>query len=147
MRISDWSSDVCSSDLGGGLGLIWTPDRWTVSFDGSYSDSHRTETQKATRMRSNRRVGYTFTYLDDDVVPNLEFEDFDITDHDLFLTTAANSDYARNRFVTDRRDRIWAGRLDVERELDGFITSVKAGGRYSDHHRTNDNARSEEHTS
>ncbi len=126
---------------GGGLGLIWTPDRWTVSFDGSYSDSHRTETQKATRMRSNRRVGYTLTYLDDDVVPNVEFEDFDITDHDLFLTTASNSVYARNRFVTDRRDRIWAGRLDVERELDGFITSVKVGGRYSDHHRTNDNAR------
>ncbi|QCB53050.1 TonB-dependent receptor [Sphingopyxis sp. PAMC25046] len=126
---------------GGGLGLIWTPDRWTVSFDGSYSDSHRTETQKATRMRSNRRVGYTLTYLDDDVVPNVEFEDFDITDHDLFLTTAANSVYARNRFVTDRRDRIWAGRLDIERELDGFITSVKVGGRYSDHHRTNDNAR------
>lgn len=126
---------------GGGLGLIWTPDRWTVSFDGSYSDSHRTEMQKATRMRSNRRVGYTLTYLDDDVVPNVEFEDFDITDHDLFLTTAANSVYARNRFVTDRRDRIWAGRLDIERELDGFITSVKVGGRYSDHHRTNDNAR------
>ncbi|WP_447954182.1 TonB-dependent receptor [Sphingopyxis chilensis] len=126
---------------GGGLGLIWTPDRWTVSFDGSYSDSHRTETQKATRMRSNRRVGYTLTYLDDDVVPNVEFEDFDITDHDLFLTTAPNSVYARNRFVTDRRDRIWAGRLDIERELDGFITSVKVGGRYSDHHRTNDNAR------
>src|SRR3546814_12361444 len=76
MRISDWSSDVCSSDL-----------------------------------------------------------------HDLFLTTAANSVYARNRFVTDRRDRIWAGRLDVERELAGFITSDKVGGRYSDHHRTNDNAR------
>src|SRR3546814_5406936 len=84
---------------------------------------------------------YTLTYLDDDVVPNVAFEDFDITDHDLFLTTAANSVYARNRFVTDRRDRIWAGRLDVERELDGFITSVKVGGRYSDHHRTNDNAR------
>src|SRR3546814_13939893 len=92
-------------------------------------------------MRSNRRVGYTLTYLDDDVVPNVAFEDFDITDHDLFLTTAANSVYARNRFVTDRRDRIWAGRLDVERELDGFITSVKVGGRYSDHSRTNANAR------
>lgn len=126
---------------GGGLNLIWTPDRWTVSFDGSYSDSHRTETQKATRMRSNRRVGYTLSYVDDNVVPVVEFEDFDITDHDLFLTTAANSVYARNRFVTDRRDRIWAGRLDVERELDGFITSVKVGGRYSDHQRTNDNAR------
>lgn len=126
---------------GGGVNIIWTPDRWTVSLDGSYSDSHRTETQKATRMRSNRRVGYTLTYLDDDVVPNVEFDDFDITDHDLFLTTAANSVYARNRFVTDRQDTIWAAKLDAERELDGFITSIKVGGRYSDHQRTNDNAR------
>lgn len=126
---------------GGGVNIVWTPDRWTVSFDGSYSDSHRTETQKATRMRSNRRVGYTLTYLDDDVVPNVEFDDFDITDHDLFLTTAANSVYARNRFVTDRQDTIWAAKLDAERELDGFITSIKVGGRYSDHQRTNDNAR------
>lgn len=126
---------------GGGVNIVWTPDRWTVSLDGSYSDSHRTETQKATRMRSNRRVGYTLTYLDDDVVPNVEFDDFDITDHDLFLTTAANSVYARNRFVTDRQDTIWAAKLDAERELDGFITSIKVGGRYSDHQRTNDNAR------
>lgn len=126
---------------GGGLSLIWSPDRWIVSFDGSYSDSHRTETQKATRMRSNRRVGYTLSYVDDNVVPVVAFEDFDITDHDLFLTTAPNSVYARNRFATDRRDRIWAARLDAERELDGFITSVKIGGRFSDHHRTNDNAR------
>ncbi|MGV1683599.1 TonB-dependent receptor [Sphingopyxis sp. NJF-3] len=126
---------------GGGVNIVWTPDRWTVSLDGSYSDSHRTETQKATRMRSNRRVGYTLTYEGDDVVPNVAFDDFDITDHDLFLTTAANSVYARNRFVTDRRDTIWAAKLDAERELDGFITSIKVGGRYSDHQRTNDNAR------
>lgn len=126
---------------GGGVNIIWTPDRWTVSLDGSYSDSHRTETQKATRMRSNRRVGYTLTYEGDDVVPNVAFDDFDITDHDLFLTTAANSVYARNRFVTDRQDTIWAAKLDAERELDGFITSIKVGGRYSDHQRTNDNAR------
>src|SRR3546814_11391951 len=90
MRISDGvqtcALPICNETYkGGGLNLIWTPDRWTVSFDGSYSDSHRTETQKATRMRSNRRVGYTLTYLDDDVVPNVAFEDFDITDPDLFL--------------------------------------------------------------
>jgi TonB-dependent receptor len=126
---------------GGGVSLIWTPDRWNVSFDGSYSDSHRTETQKATRMRSNRRVGYTLTYEGDNVVPNVEFDNFDITDHDLFLTTAANSVYARNRFATDRQDTIWAAKLDAERELDGFITSIKVGGRLSDHQRTNDNAR------
>lgn len=126
---------------GGGISLIWSPGRWNMSLDASYSNSHRTETQKQTRMRSNGRVGYTLSYEGDDVVPVVEFDNFDITDHDLFLTTAANSVYARNRFVTDRTDRIWAARLDVERELDGFLTSVKFGGRVSDHHRTNDNAR------
>lgn len=127
--------------LGGGLNLIWSPDRWNIAFDGSYSRSHRTETQKATRMRSSRRVAYELTYDDDNVVPTVTFDNFDITNHDLFLTTAANSVYARNRFATDRQDEIWAARLDVQRELDGFITSVKVGGRFSDHHRTNDNAR------
>lgn len=132
--------------LGGGLSLIWSPDRWNIAFDGSYSNSHRTETQKATRMRSSRRVGYTLTYEGDDVVPNVEFDNFDITDPNLFLTTAANSVYARNRFATDREDRIWAAKLDAERELDGFFTSFKVGGRFSDHHRTNDNARNNDLT-
>lgn len=127
--------------LGGGLSLIWSPERWNIAFDASYSNSHRTETQKQTRMRSNRRVGYTLSYVDDNVVPIVEFDDFDITDPDLFVTTAPNSVYARRRFVTDREDRIWAAKLDIERELDGFLTSVKFGGRFSDHHRTNDNAR------
>ncbi len=127
--------------VGGGISLIWSPNRWNISFDGSYSNSHRTETQKQTRMRSNRRVAYELSYEEGDVVPHVTFDNFDITDHDLFLTTAANSVYARNRFVTDRTDRIWAARLDLDRELDGFFTSVKFGGRISDHHRTNDNAR------
>lgn len=127
--------------VGGGISLAWTPDRWNIAFDGSYSRSHRTETQKQTRMRSNRRVAYTLTYEGDNVVPVVDFEDFDVTDHDLFLTTAANSVYARNRFNTDRNDAIWAARLDVTRDLDGFVSAIKVGGRYSDHHRTNDNAR------
>ena len=127
--------------LGGGLSLIWSPDRWNVAFDASYSNSHRTETQKQTRMRSTRRVGYTLTYEGDDVVPVVAFDNFDITDPNLFLANAANAVYARRRFVTDRTDRIWAARLDIDRELDGFITGVKFGGRVSDHHRTNDNAR------
>lgn len=127
--------------LGGGASLIWTPDRWNVALDASYSKSHRTETQKQTRMRSTRRVGYTLSYLDDDVVPVVTFDNFDITDPNLFLATANNAVYARRRFVTDRTDRIWAARLDIDRELDGFISSIKFGGRISDHHRTNDNAR------
>ncbi|ALJ15870.1 TonB-dependent receptor [Sphingopyxis macrogoltabida] len=127
--------------LGGGVSLIWSPERWNIALDASYSNSHRTETQKQTRMRSNRRVGYTLSYEGDNVVPVVEFDDFDITDPDLFVTTAPNSVYARRRFVTDREDTIWAAKLDIERELDGFLTSVKFGGRFSDHHRTNDNAR------
>ena len=125
--------------LGGGLNLIWRPGRWTISADGSYSGSHRTETQKATRMRSTSRVGYVLTMVGE--VPHVTFDSFDVTDPANFLATAATAVYARNRFVTDRRDRIRAGRFDAERELDGFFTTLKLGGRISDHRRTNDNAR------
>jgi TonB-dependent receptor len=128
------------SYLGGGLTLNWHNDRLNIVADGSYSGSHRTETQKATRMRSSRRVGYTLTYEDQNVVPTVVFDNFDINDPSLFLASAANSVYARNRFVTDRRDQIWAGRVDASYDLDGFFNAIKIGGRYSDHHRTNDNA-------
>ncbi len=127
--------------LGGGLSLIWRPDQWTISADASYSSSHRTETQKATRMRSTTRVGYTLTYDRDNVVPNVVFDNFDVTNPANFLATAATSVYARNRFVTDRKDTIWAGRFDAQRQLDGFFTSFKIGARVSNHDRTNDNAR------
>lgn len=127
--------------IGGGLSLNWTPGPWQFTADASFSKSHRTETQKQTRMRSTNRVAYTLSYLDDDVVPNVTFDNFDVTDPANFLNTAANAVYARNRFVTDRKDEIWAGRFDVNRELDGFFTAFKFGARYSSHHRTNDNAR------
>ncbi|MFA6116752.1 MAG: TonB-dependent receptor [Sphingomonas sp.] len=127
--------------LGGGISLAWTPDRWKITADGSYSRSHRTETQKATRMRSTNRVGYTLTYVGDNVVPTVVFDNFDVTNPANFLALANNAVYARNRFVTDREDEIWAGRFDVTRELDGFLTSVKVGARVSNHQRTNDNAR------
>ncbi len=127
--------------IGGGLSLNWTPGPWQFTADASFSKSHRTETQKQTRMRSTNRVAYTLSYLDDDVVPNVTFDNFDVTDPANFLNTAANAVYARNRFVTDRKDEIWAGRFDVNRELEGFFTAFKFGARYSSHHRTNDNAR------
>lgn len=127
--------------IGGGLSLNWTPGPWQFTADASFSKSHRTETQKQTRMRSTNRVAYTLSYLDDDVVPNVTFDNFDVTDPAAFLNTAANAVYARNRFVTDRKDEIWAGRFDVNRELEGFFTGFKFGARYSSHHRTNDNAR------
>ncbi len=128
--------------IGGGASLAWKPENWVITADVSYSGSHRTETQKQTRMRSTTRVPYELTYVGDNVVPNVIFGNgFDVTNPASFLATAANAVYARNRFVTDRRDKIWAGRYDVERKLDGFLTSFKFGARYSEHHRTNDNAR------
>jgi iron complex outermembrane receptor protein len=126
---------------GGGLNLIWRPDRWTISVDGSYSDSHRTEKQRQTRMRSTTRVPYTLTYVGDNDVPNVTFGNgFDVTNPASFLSATPTSVYARNRFVTDRQDKIWAGRFDVSRDFDGFFNQFKFGGRISDHHRTNDNA-------
>jgi iron complex outermembrane receptor protein len=127
--------------FGGGLSLNWTPDRWQFTADGSYSYSHRTETQKATRMRSTNRVGYVLTYDNDDVVPDIDFDNFDVTNPANFLNVANNAVYARNRFVTNRKDKIYAGRFDVNRELDGFFTAFKFGARYSEHRRTVDNNR------
>ncbi|MET0307260.1 MAG: TonB-dependent receptor [Sphingomonas sp.] len=117
----------------------WKDDHLAITGDGSFSQSHRTETQKATRMRSTTRVGYTLDYSDSPIVPVVTFNNFDITNPANFNAPANNAVYARNRLVTDRRDDIYAGRLDAEYSFDqGFIRSIKIGGRYSEHHRTLD---------
>lgn len=126
---------------GGGATINWKPGRFSITADASFSNSHRTETQKATRMRSTTRVGYDLDYTDSPIVPRVTFFNFDVNDPAAFGASAATSVYARNRFVTDRRDNIWAGRADAEYDVsdDGFLRSFKVGGRYSEHHRTLDN--------
>ena len=128
---------------GGGATITWKPGNFTLVADGSFSDSHRTETQKATRMRSTTRVGYELDYTESPDVPRVTFLNFDVNDPAAFGANAATAVYARNRFVTNRKDNIWAGRFDGEYKFaDGsFITAIKAGGRYSEHHRTLDNNR------
>jgi len=128
---------------GGGATITWKPGNFTLVADGSFSDSHRTETQKATRMRSTARVGYELDYTESPDVPRVTFLNFDVNDPASFGANAATAVYARNRFVTNRKDNIWAGRFDGEYKFaDGsFITAIKAGGRYSEHHRTLDNNR------
>lgn len=126
--------------IGGGLATRWTGDRLTLNGDLSYSQSHRTELQKATNMRSNRRVVYTLDATDD-AVPKVDFVGFDINDPANFVTAipAANTNYARYRLVTDRKDAISAVRLDGKYELgDGFFKAVSAGFRYSEHTRRTD---------
>ena len=85
--------------IGGGLSLNWTPGPWQFTADASFSKSHRTETQKQTRMRSTNRVAYTLSYLDDDVVPNVTFDNFDVTDPPPMrsMRATASSPTARTR--------------------------------------------------
>ena len=127
--------------IGGGGAVTWQRDRLTVSGDLSYSQSHRTELQKATNMRSRVPVAYTLDATQDEV-PSVTFTNFDVNDPSNFLLAAgpvANSNYARYRLVTDRFDKIGAVRGDVTYDLDGsFFQSVKFGGRLSDHRRTQD---------
>lgn len=128
---------------GGGATVTWRPGNFTITGDASFSDSHRTETQKATRMRSTTRVGYELDYSESPIVPRVTFFNFDVTNPANFAANSATAVYARNRFVTDRQDNIWAGRLDGEYKFagDGFLSSIKVGGRYSEHQRTLDNNR------
>ena len=127
--------------VGVGVTATWRPGRWTASLDGSYSASRRTERQRQTRLRSTGRAAYTLSYVDGSAVPQVDFGSLDVTDPVSFLNTAPNSAYARNRFATDRRDRIWALRADVGRRFDGLVDEISVGFRFSDRHRTNDNAR------
>jgi iron complex outermembrane receptor protein len=124
---------------GAGLGATWKHERWEIASDLSYSKSHRTELLKQTNMRAPQRVAYTFDRSRDEV-PDVTFSNFDITNPGNFLMTTPvnNSNYARYRLGTDRFDEIGAGRLDVTYELDGFLTAIKTGARYSEHQRTND---------
>jgi TonB-dependent receptor len=125
--------------IAGAATIGWKDDHLAITGDGSFSQSHRTETQKATRMRSTTRVGYTLDYSDSPIVPVVTFNNFDISNPANFAANAATAVYARNRFVTDRKDDIYAGKLDAEYSFDqGFIRSIKVGGRYSEHHRTLD---------
>lgn len=128
---------------GGGATVTWKPGNFILTADGSFSDSHRTETQKATRMRSTTRVGYELDYTDSPDVPRVTFLNFDVNNPASFGANTATAVYARNRFVTDRKENIWAGRFDGEYKFaeGGFLTAIKAGARYSEHHRTLDNNR------
>lgn len=126
--------------LGGGLSGRWNGDRLQLSGDISYSQSHRTELQKATNMRSPRRVVYTLDGTDD-VVPTVDFVGFDIMDPGAFLTTApaSNTNYARYRLATDRKDEIAAVRFDGVYDLgQGFLRTLNAGVRHSVHTRKTD---------
>ena len=136
---------------GGGINFVANAgDRLTVTGDVSYSETQRIEEAVQVRFRTEDNEDITGAAIwpnafesdgsstNDRVETavqiqqngsqalNLYTQNFDVTNHDLF----ANDPRVRADLEQDRFNSIWATRLDFEYELDGFISSVMAGGRF-----------------
>lgn len=125
---------------GGGASVEWTDDAAKIGIDVSYSETHRLQVDRSTRLRTSATSGFSsgrvpYTVDKSSGAPVWTFDPaFDINDHDNF----DDAGYAR-RDQEDRSDQIFAVRLDGEAFIDsGFFTSIQAGLRYSDHHRVAD---------
>ena len=128
--------------LGGGLSVEWMPnDRLTLTFDGSYSRTIRKEIERNFRLRTdrddvngdrtpvgNQRIPYIYELAPGSFVPTITIDPrFDLNNHDLFW-----DDARFRRDESKRRNEIIAGRFDAAYELDGFLSRISAGGRWSE---------------
>ncbi|WP_052769059.1 TonB-dependent receptor [Aurantiacibacter marinus] len=138
---------------GGGINFVASPgDRLTISGDVSYSETQRIEQAVQVRFRTEDNEDITGAAVWPDAresdgsstndrvetavqimqngsqALNFFTQNFDVTNHDLF----ANDPRVRADLEQDRYNSIWAGRLDAEYELDGFISSIMTGVRYQD---------------
>ncbi len=127
--------------LGGGGNIEWrASDRLTVSGDASYSRTIRTDVERSVRLRTdpfdifnvrtpinNQRVPYTYEIKPGNFAPTITIDPrFNLNDPTLF------SDDARfRRDELQRRNTIFGGRLDATYKLDGFLSSIALGGRFS----------------
>lgn len=133
--------------LGAGANLRWSGERLTVELDGAYSRTIRTEIERQVRLRtdpfdmngnrnffatapfstSSMRVPYTYEVLPGNFAPTITFDPrLDLSNHALFW-----DDARVRRDESQRRNEIWGARLDLDYKLDGFITNVAVGGRWS----------------
>lgn len=140
--------------LGGGLAIAFqASDRLKLSTDFSYSQTKRVEEGVQVRQRIRDRIdldnsGSVYpgsresdnSYSDDRVevayliqqngsqALNFVVQQFDPTNHGLF------ADNARTRYdlEQDRYNSIFAGQVDAEYELDGFLRSIEAGVRFQE---------------
>lgn len=127
--------------LGGGLSVDWeASDRLTIKLDGSYSRTIRKEIERNVRLRTaatdvngvrtvfnNRRLPYKYEITPGSFVPTITIDPrFDLNNHDLFW-----EDARFRRDETKRHNEIFAGRFDATYELDGFLKTISAGGRWS----------------
>ncbi|HVI98308.1 MAG TPA: TonB-dependent receptor [Sphingomonas sp.] len=126
--------------LGGGGSLSWrATDRLTLKADVSYSQTERDTMQLRTRLRTDKLDIYgEHTPIDDQRIPytydaregfatiiTLDPR-FDVNDWSLF------SDDARLRRQDEyKQDKIFAARFDAGYEVDGFLSRIDAGVRYS----------------
>ena len=146
---------------GGGLSIaVEASDRLTLSADASYSETQRTEEGVQVRMRIRDQLdifgnpaGYPRARESDFTNPNstsntsddrietaylirqngsqtLNFvvQEFDPNNYDLYRDNAR----LRNDLEQDRFNSIFALRGDATYEMDGFLTSLQAGGRYQE---------------
>ncbi|MEP2101674.1 MAG: TonB-dependent receptor [Parasphingorhabdus sp.] len=139
---------------GGGLSLdAQVTDRVKISLDASYSQTRRVEEAVQIRFRTEDDediFGNTGAFTpsiesdgstQDDRVEtavqifqngsealNFVTQNFDVNDHNLF----ANDPRLRADLEQDRFNSVWAFRGDVEYEMDGFLSSLQAGGRYQE---------------
>ncbi|MFC3785326.1 TonB-dependent receptor [Sphingopyxis italica] len=128
--------------LGGGLSVEWMPtDRLTLTVDGSYSRTIRKEIERNFRLRTdrddingdrtevgNQRVPYIYELAPGSFVPTITIDPrFDLGNHDLFW-----DDARLRRDESKRRNEIIAGRFDAAYELDGFLSRISAGARWSE---------------
>jgi TonB-dependent receptor len=125
---------------GGGSVAFEATDRLTLSTDVSYSQTVRDDFTRSTRLRSdpldiygkttainNQRVPYVYDARNG-FAPTLAIDPrFDVNNHDLY------SDDARlTREEEQKKDRILAARFDARYDLDGFLSRIDAGLRWSD---------------
>lgn len=127
--------------FGGGGGVEFeATDRLTLSTDVSYSQTVRDDITRSTRLRSdpldiygkttainNQRVPYIYDARSG-FAPTITIDPrFDVNNHDLY------SDDARlTREEEQKKDRIFAARFDARYDLDGFLSRIDAGLRWSD---------------
>ncbi|WP_205685416.1 TonB-dependent receptor [Caulobacter zeae] len=124
---------------GGGDFEFRATDRLTLNADISYSQTTRTDLTRSTRLRTdpldiygnrtainNQRVPFTYDARSGfapilTVDPRFNLDDWSLYSDDARLT----------REEEEKKDRIFATRFDARYDLDGFISRIDAGARYS----------------
>src|SRR3546814_9026512 len=132
MRISDWSSDVCSSDLGYVLRDLFEDDSGGWLQDVALLDRLVDETLKAEGARIGEEgwkwvaVAVDFPYTYDDGMRVIDGEQPPLTDED-------EAKLAALREEADRLENEWSGQADIPRseehtsELQSLMRNSHAG--------------------